>query len=219
MSEYLLAEKQRKKRQLVVAFLFIAVLTLGWFWPLVGLAVPGCFFLAVGIGIFKGRKWCDWFCPRGSFFDALVKPLSPRTGIPGLFRKRSFQYTVLFVSCLIVLSNLISRWPDLRSIGRFFLVFLGMTTGIGVILGLVFQERSWCSFCPAGFLAGLTGKNKGQTKIVPRLCSGCRICDRVCPMQISPSELKKPQATSFRTSDCIQCRLCIMACPTKALGK
>ena len=73
MVEYKMLEKRRRIKQLFMAIIFLIILMGGWYYPLLGYFMPLCMFLGIGMGILKGRKWCNWLCPRGSFFDALIK--------------------------------------------------------------------------------------------------------------------------------------------------
>jgi hypothetical protein len=67
MVEYKIFERKRKIKQFVMAIIFLIILIGGWRYSLLGYFIPLCMLLGMGIGLFKGRKWCDWFCPRGSF--------------------------------------------------------------------------------------------------------------------------------------------------------
>lgn len=75
MTEYKLLAQKRKIKQFLMAGVFIVILILGWYYPLLGYFIPLCMLLGIGIGFSKGRKWCDWFCPRGSFFDSMIRPI------------------------------------------------------------------------------------------------------------------------------------------------
>ena len=41
----------------------------------------------------------------------------------------------------------------------------------------------------------------------------CKLCARVCPMQLTPYE-----ASGYLHPDCIKCRKCTLACPTKVVS-
>jgi polyferredoxin len=51
------------------AVLFVSLLVGGWFYCPLGYFLIFCMVMAMGIGLVKGRNWCDWMCPRGSFWD------------------------------------------------------------------------------------------------------------------------------------------------------
>lgn len=200
---------------MVVVFIF--VLAGGWVWPVLGYFIPFCMLLGLGIGIFRGRKWCDWLCPRGSFFDQVIKPLSPQRKIPLIFKNNKFRITVLALLMLILASNIISRWPDPYLVGKFFVVMLWVTTVFGIILGLIFHQRTWCFFCPVGFLTGWIGHRRNNLKITLELCNECQLCSKVCPMQSSPLEVAKREKKNSQEDCCIKCDLCVKICPNQAL--
>lgn len=210
--------QKRKLKQLLVAPVFLAILSLGWRLPWLGYFIPFCMVVGVGSGFFKGRKWCDWYCPRGSFYDSLVGLASPQKTIPGLFRNIYFRSGILLVLMAIMAVNIISLWPDARKIGMFFVVMLTVTSVLGIILGLIWQQRSWCMVCPIGTIINLTGASKRRLMINSELCIGCKACRDVCPVQIKPDQYKTQGWQSVGDRDCLQCGLCVSACPKKALS-
>ncbi len=219
MVEYQAFTAKRKKKQLFAALIVLTILTGGWFWPLLGYLLPLCMILGIGTAIFKGRFWCNWLCPRGSFYDTMVKPLSPGKQIPALFKQNRFRIAILAILMLVLASNLISRWPDPYKIGAFFIRILTVTTVLGGILALFFHQRTWCYICPVGSLASWVGRKKAPLKIISKLCSECGLCSRVCPMQISPYKFKKQETETIAEGDCLKCSLCVFACPKRAITK
>jgi len=219
MIEYNTAQKKRKARQIVASAIFVLVLAGGWVWPLLGYFIPFCMLLGVGIGIFRGRKWCDWLCPRGSFYDLVLKPLSPQSKIPAIFKNNKFKITVLVLLMLILVSNIISRWPNPYLVGKFFAIMLSVTTVLGIILGLIFHQRSWCFVCPVGSFAGWVGHRRNHLKISLELCNECQLCVKVCPMQIPPVEHKAKEKEIIQEDSCIKCDLCVRICPNQALTR
>lgn len=198
---------------------FIAVITGGWFYPLLGFFIPLCMLLGMGIALFRGRKWCDWFCPRGSFYDVLMKPLSPGKAIPAIFKSMPFRLIILALLMTLMTVNLFLRWPYLNKIGMFFVALLTVTTTLGIILAVVFHPRTWCSFCPIGTIINLISKKKNLLKIDSKLCNECKSCYKACPIQISPYKFKKAGIEIVKDADCLKCNLCIAVCPKRALGR
>ena len=160
-------ESKRKFRHFTVGTIFIFILIGGWIWPILGYFIPLCMLLGIGSGFFVGRKWCAWPCPRGSFYDSFVKPVSPKKEIPLIFKRTAFKVTIFIILIIIMVANLILRWPDALLIGRFFVLLLTLTTAAGVILALLFHPRTWCAFCPVGSLIYWinNAKAKRRTKI------------------------------------------------------
>lgn len=201
-----------------MAVVFIGIIIGGWFFPLIGLLVPVCMVSALLIGVRRGRKWCDWLCPRGSFFDTILRLVSPHKKIPLFFKRASFRFTVLLVLMGMMVRMLLAYWPDPYAIGMFFIRLLSVITIIGVALGIVFHQRTWCSFCPIGTLTGWLGPVSRKLKIDSRLCAECKLCHTVCPIQVNPLGFKKQAAEIVKDRDCLKCGLCVSACPVDALA-
>src|SRR3972149_586733 len=217
MAEYMIFEKKRKIKQFIMGVVFLFVLVGGWFYPLLGYFIPLCMLLGISIGLFKGRKWCDWFCPRGSFFDAFIKRVSPNKKIPFFFKGLPLRIGTLSFLMTMMLIQIIKRWPDPYKIGMFFVILLTITTVLGIFLAIVFHQRTWCYFCPIGSMANWIGKRKYPLKIDSQLCTECKLCYKVSPIQIAPFTFKKADVEIIKDSDCLKCNLCILACPKKAL--
>jgi len=198
---------------------FFVILIGGWFYPLLGYFVPLCMLLGIGIGLFRGRKWCDWFCPRGSFFDTLIKSISPQKKIPASLKSLSVRIGVFVFLMLVLASNLITHWPNPYKIGKFFVIMLNVTTFLGVIFALFFHQRTWCYLCPIGTASSWIGVRRYPLKITSRLCTECGLCNKVCPIQIAASDFKKLDLEIVKDKDCLKCNLCVSVCPKKALTR
>jgi ferredoxin-type protein NapH len=218
MTEYKALEKKRAGKQLFLAIVFLVILIGGWYYPLLGYFIPLCMILGIGLGLFRGRQWCDWSCPRGSFFDSLVKPISPKKEIPKFFKGLPLRIGMLSFLMAMMGIQLIKRWPDPYRIGKFFVMLLTITTMLGVILALFFHQRTWCCFCPIGTMANWAGGRRCPLKIDSKLCTECKLCYKVCPIQIAPFNFKKDDIEIVHDADCLKCGLCVSACPKKALN-
>ncbi len=217
MAEYKIVEKKRKMKQFVMGIVFLAVLIGGWKYPLFGYFIPLCMLLGMGIGFLRGRRWCGWLCPRGSFFDAFIKPISPEKEIPRFFKGLPLRIGMLSFLMLMMTLQIIKRWPNPYKIGMFFVMLLTVTTILGIILALIFHHRTWCCFCPIGSVANWVGKGKYPLKIDSKLCTECKLCYKVCPIQVSPLKFKKLGLEIVKDGDCLKCGLCVLSCPKKAL--
>lgn len=218
MDEYKIWLKQKKVKQFVSAVFFIAILVLGWRYPVLGFFIPLCMGFGMAIGFFRGRKWCDWYCPRGSFYDSLARFISPQRQMPLLFRNIKFRLGLLLFLMAIMSINLILRWPDLPQIGVFFVIMVNATTVIGIILAVFFHQRSWCMLCPIGTSVNLMSRNNKYTlKIDSGLCIDCKLCAKVCPVQIKPYSYKAEGLRKITDADCLKCANCVRVCPKKAL--
>ena len=218
MTEYKVLERKRKIKQFIMAGVFLIIIIGGWRYPILGYFIPLCMLLGVGIGIRYGRKWCDWYCPRGSFFDSLIKPISRRKEIPLFFKAFPLRIGMLSFLMLMMTLQIVKRWPDPYKIGMFFVILLTVTTILGIILALIFHPRTWCCFCPIGSMANWIGRRRYPLKLDSNLCTECELCHKVCPIQVAPFKFKKTGLEIVKDGDCLKCRLCISACPKKALN-
>lgn len=211
------AIETRKVRQYGMGAAFIALLAAGWYFPLVGYFIPLCMIAGIGMAITRGRKWCDWYCPRGSFVDKFLEAISPGREIPGFFKSNVFRTVVITFLMAMLTFQIIRLWPDGYAIGRFFMVLLTVTTTIGIILAVIFHQRSWCYICPIGSLSNWVGKNKNQLLIDSDACIDCSACMKTCPMQLAPVEMKGGNRMKC-SGDCLKCGLCVATCPKNALS-
>jgi polyferredoxin len=174
-------------------------------------------FAGVGMATIRGRKWCNWYCPRGSFADTYLKLISPGKKIPAILRSTPFRLGILAFLMAMLTFQIIRLWPDGFAIGGFFILLLTVTTIIEIVLALIYHQRSWCSICPIGSLSGWVGNNRHQLKINSETCIGCKACARTCPMQLAPVEMKEAVEMQFK-GDCLKCGLCVATCPKDALS-
>ncbi len=213
----LLAEqKKRNGRQLVMGTGFVALTGLGWVYPVTGYFIPLCMLLGIGVALFRGRTWCNWLCPRGSFADALLRRVSPGRSIPEVFRSLPLRVGMIVFLMTVLGTQLLRLWPDLYAIGGFFVMLLTITTAVGVLLGLVLHQRTWCYICPIGTMSSWVGSRRKPLLMEREDCTECNVCAKVCPMQLAPRELKHADNMENR-GDCLKCGICTTACPGSAL--
>ena len=85
----------------------------GWFYPLLGFLLIGCMLGALGIAVYgKGRMWCDWMCPRGSFFDLFLDRVSRKRKIPASSGRTESRIAVILALFAVLGTQLYFAWPD-----------------------------------------------------------------------------------------------------------
>ncbi|MEW6662472.1 MAG: 4Fe-4S binding protein [Bacillota bacterium] len=166
-----------------------------------------------------GAVFCGWVCPFGSFQEWLGKlgrklfPKSYNNLVPQGLDKflRVMPYGVLaWVLYMTAVTGKLSFqgvdpyyalfqfWTGEVATAAFFI--LGMT-----ILTSLVVERAWCKYaCPYGAVLGLVSylrifkitRNAGT-------CTGCKACDRVCPVNIKVSETGVVR--HHQCNSCLQC--------------
>lgn len=89
------------------------------------------------------------------------------------------------------------------------LIFLGLVSFVEIALAPGF----WCAtLCPGGALYSALSRFKIlRIKRTKAACVDCDLCDKACPMQLTPM-------TDKTGGECDACGVCVDVCPTKALS-
>lgn len=188
----------------------------GWFYAPLGYLLMGCMAGSVGIAAFRGRAWCDWMCPRGAFFDLFVQKGSRNRRIPAFIRSWGLRTFMVALLMGVLGIQTYRHWGDWNAVGLAFVTLLTVTTAVGIVLGLVYQERAWCHICPMGTIANLLSGGKMPLRLDAEACNDCGACTKVCPMQLSPHTHRA--SGTVNEKDCIKCASCVAVCPKKALS-
>lgn len=197
--------------QKYIGMTLIPLIVAGFYFTWVGYMVLVCMLAGIVISIKSGRKWCDFYCPRGSFLDYYITPISRGKKLPGWFYNYTFRLVFIAALFTFLITNVVLAWPNATAVGFAFVKTLTITTIISVIFGVFVRARTWCVVCPVGTFGGLIGGKKKPLKIDKEKCVDCATCERVCPMGLAPYKEKLPNR------DCIKCSTCVENCPTKAL--
>lgn len=208
----------KSNTQQYLFWILIAFLVVGLIYPLIGLFAIICMLAPVIMAPYKGRYWCGNFCPRGSFYDNLIAKISPKKPIPAIFRSNVFRvFIVVFIMGVFGI-QMYYAWGDLSAMGEVFVRIILITTIVGIVLGVMYHQRTWCSFCPMGTMASwFSAKPKPMPLMVENSCVNCKLCTTACPLQLSPYDAKGSKE-GFTHIDCLKCSRCVEKCPKKALS-
>lgn len=199
-------------------WILLLFLIVGIIYPVIGIAALICMLAPVMAAPFKGRYWCGNFCPRGSFYDNVIAKISPKKPIPAVFRSTGFRILMVIFLMSVFGVQMYYAWGDLSAMGAVFVRIILITTIVGVVLGIMYHQRTWCSFCPMGTLASwLSATRKPKPLRVENTCVSCKLCTAACPLQLSPYDAKA-NMEGFTHGDCLKCSRCIDKCPKKALS-
>ncbi len=177
------ARRLRFVKQAVFGTAFIALVAAGWFYSLIGYFIPLCMVAGVGLASVRGRKWCNWMCPRGSFADTYMKAVSPGRTLPPALRQTPVRAGVIIFLMTMLTYQILRLWPDHYAIGKFFVILLTITTIVGIFLAMFVHQRAWCSICPIGSLSSWVGANRYQLKMDHDSSISCGLCVKGCPKQ------------------------------------
>jgi polyferredoxin len=182
----------------------------GIFYPKLGYFLLVVFATLMIIAPFRGRWFCGNLCPRGSFVDFWLGPISRKVKIPSIFKSMWFRVPVFIILMGFMLFRIMQAEGVVDKVGMVFVTLCIMTTTASILFGVLFSPRAWCTFCPMGTMQRSMGGSKYQLQVDKERCIACGLCQKVCPMQLPVNEiLEKP--------DCIKCARCVEACPKEAL--
>ncbi len=134
-------KKKRSRLQKHTSIALPAVIIGSWIYPPLGFSLLLCMAGAVGIAFYNGRAWCDWMCPRGSFYDLLLEKMSRKVSIPEVFKTNWFRSIILTLLMSALGIQIYYAWGDSYGIGLAFVTVLTITTIAGIVLGAVFKPR------------------------------------------------------------------------------
>lgn len=207
--------KPNKVIRYILGAILPLLLILGYIFPILGFFMLVCMFGAIIISFFNGRYWCYWFCPRGIFYDEYLSKISLKKKVPPFFRHIAFRILWIVILMSMLTFRFIQSNGNILALGKAFLILLTVTTVIGVILGLIYNTRIWCMFCPIGSMSSWIGKGKNPIKIEGSKCVSCNVCYNKCPMEINASDYR--ELGYINNGDCIKCKKCVQSCPKKVL--
>jgi len=183
----------------------------GIFYPKLGYFLLLVFASLMIIAPFRGRWFCGNLCPRGSFVDFWLSPLSRKIKIPPKLRSMWIRTPIFVILMGFMIFRIIRTEGIVDKIGMVFVTLCILTTSIAILFGIIIAPRTWCSFCPMGTLQRAMGGKKHQLKVDREKCIECKKCQKVCPMQLPIIEIPD-------NPDCIKCGRCVEACPKGALS-
>ncbi|MFH1449953.1 MAG: 4Fe-4S binding protein [bacterium] len=210
--------RRKKIQYLMLIFLFVFV-DGGWHYPLIGIFIPLFFILMLLIAFYKGRVSCGWFCPRGSLFEIIIKKISLNHERPKIFKDiRYRRLFFLIFSCLFLFFYLATTFDQISLIktGRFFVYYYVTVTTLGIILGILFGERTFCLICLEGTILSWLSEGKVVMEVKEN-CIKCGNCQKVCSLSLCIGDLVGKVERTVRNKDCLKCYQCLDSCPMHAL--
>ncbi len=192
--------------------LIVIIISLGGiFYPKLGYFLLIVFATLMIIAPFRGRWFCGNLCPRGSFVDFWLGPLSRKLPIPPILRSMWIRVPIFIILMGFMVFRIVQTQGVVDKVGMVFVTICLLTTAIAILFGIIIAPRAWCSFCPMGTMQRAVGGNRYQLKVDKERCIDCGKCQKVCPMQLPVNEI-------LNEPDCIKCARCVEVCPKAALS-
>lgn len=201
--------------------LLMGFIIAGILFPALGTIALLCMLAPVVTSFWSGRNWCGYYCPRGSFNDYLLAKITLKREMPRIFKESWFRLTFLALLMGAFVIQIILAWGSLVAVGAVFVRMVLLTTLLGIILGIIYNYRTWCLICPmgtmAGFIAGFENTRVRLTNVtfLKDRCVDCKLCSRCCPMGIDVAAYRELGRVDH--GDCLKCRVCVGKCPKGAL--
>ena len=203
-----------------ILLLFLAV---GYFYPWVGFLALICMIGPVVMAMKRGRYWCGHYCPRGNLYDAWISRFTRQKSIPPSLRSKGFRIFMILLIFAMFGVQMHEAWGDLAKMGAVFLRIILLTTIVGIVVGVVYRPRAWCSFCPMGTMAAWAAPKKNPYPsgfahlTVNASCVNCTLCAKACPLELDVYTARG-NGVGFMDGDCLKCGRCIEKCPKQAIG-
>lgn len=204
----------RKRIHWLLVPLVPLVIVGGQYWPYLGY-IP-IFMLAVMMvtSLFRGRYYCGWLCAMGAFHERVLALFSRKKKMLPVFKAPWFRRLIFVLMMGLLTLRIILAEGDPEKIGAIFVMMWTLSMGIAVAIGLIWNPKSWCSFCPMATFQG-TAAPCAYVLRVASSCKGCGICRKVCPIETNAGSFKGQGFV--KSSECIRCSTCVLNCPQKAL--
>ena len=167
------------------------------------------------IAAIAGRLWCS-VCPL-----ELVNSLGSRIGLKRkapAFLRSGWIVTLLFAFILFGAG----KYLGLRAVPRTLAIYLASMVSLSLILGLIYEKRSFCSYvCPLGSILGMYSYIAGTEWRAddPAIRKECKTKDCVakrnrykltghsCTSNLNPANIPDNR-------QCLLCTHCLKACPS-----
>jgi ferredoxin-type protein NapH len=201
--------------------LLVSFCIIGLVYPIMGVGALICMLAPVVVAFFKGRKWCGNYCPRGSFNDIVLSKLTLKRRIPSLFKRYWFRITFLVIVMSGFAIQLAWAWGNIIEVGQVFARMIIITTLLAIILGVMYNQRTWCLICPMGTMAHFVVKMESVKRrlnyitFIKEKCVDCKLCTQICPINIDVHSYKREGKVT--SADCLKCVSCVEKCPKNSL--
>jgi ferredoxin-type protein NapH len=166
-----------------------------------------------------GRILCGWGCWNAMVLDLLPFRKKKNRPVRGGFS--NFVLLASFLFIVLVRFAFGHRAPSPGTPSAFLWTLGGFVFYYVLAVGTAFafrDNRAFCKYiCPSSAILRQVSRFS-LLKITgnPERCNGCGLCAGACPMDLNVSAYIK-SGQRVTSGECIQCRSCVNACPSRAL--
>ena len=181
---------------------------------------------------YQGQRFCSYLCGCGGLAETLgdtFRLLAPKGPVAKQLEK--FGRIVFVLAILVTLLLINDAWALLRSDALYnvqvfashwygLMIDFWLAGVVGVALYPILGNRIWCRYaCPLRAYMEIIAQHTSKISIESKdTCIGCYECTRQCQMGIEVDQFALRQlAITPQNSSCIQCGICIEACPLDVL--
>ncbi|MBS4536561.1 4Fe-4S binding protein [Clostridium sp. D2Q-14] len=112
----------------------------------------------------RGKIHCSHYCPRGSFLGRFLGKISLNNNMPKWMRSKFAKHLLLGIMIILLTISLIHAKGDFNKIAFALFRFMGVSFVVGIMMGVIFKKRSWCTICPMGHATSLIKKHQDSKK-------------------------------------------------------
>jgi polyferredoxin len=206
--------RSRKITQWFMAPLVPLVIVGGYFWPYLGYVALAMMLVMLILTLFRGRFYCGWICAMGAFHERVLSLISRKRKMLPVFKAKWFRWLLFAMMMGLLAMRLVAVQGDPAEIGAAFVMMWTLSTGLAILIGLIWQPRSWCAICPMATFQGVVAPCNYLLQVAPS-CKECGICRKSCPIETNPGSFKSQGFVN--SGDCMRCGNCVVNCPSKAL--
>ncbi|MEE4197294.1 MAG: 4Fe-4S dicluster domain-containing protein [Bacteroidales bacterium] len=169
-----------------------------------------------------GRGWCSWACWTTMVLDFFpwMKPRHGRLKYWGMLRYFHFCISLL----LVLVSWYVFEMKDFDKHSGIALRWLIAGNlfyfSLAILLAVILKDnRAFCKYiCPIPvFMKPGTRFSIWKIKIDKEKCTGCRLCEINCPMNVKLLSYMQNNQRIMST-ECIACQQCVNTCPEGAIN-
>jgi polyferredoxin len=123
--------------------IIVIIISLGGiFYPKLGYFLLLVFASLMIISPFRGRWFCGNLCPRGSFVDFWLGPISRKVRIPSILRSMWIRVPIFIGLMGFMIFRIIGTNGIVDKVGMVFVTICILTTSVAILFGVAIAPRA-----------------------------------------------------------------------------